>query len=532
MKRLLPLILLALFIGVALPMIPAAHATYPSLVLPITLTNSQSTPTAANLPIMLKFNANNYATYEKADLGNLRFASDLAFATPLYAWNENGSSKTNTNVIIWVNLGASTIAASGGTLTIYLGFQSTSTPYDGIYWGAYPTLTGTYAQYDNGASVFTKYDDFPGASLNGAWTNTGGASVTVTVNNGLTLSSTAGSWKGIYLTYNPGTTNVSMDAPIKLENLQYGGLGFNAGSTSCTAATQACYENRYQDGGAHPWKIEATSSSSTAGASVNNTTYLLTGNDLKTQRLDLGYKNLTACACGGHVDNKPTILAYGGKAFYQWFRLRLAPPNGINPTVSYGTASAPAVVSVSYTGYLPAYSGAFYSFPQFTYSYQGVSHTISLSQSPQTIGADNNSAWTVATPQLLDASYWAANMTTGLLQYTGSTLHVTINFVSGAAYTGNVPIQALEQGQAGGSTVYLIDSILGAGSFWVGVDIIIFVAALIRSDNMLLSIGLFDIGLIFVAAAYPQQVIEFGLVGLLASVVGVVYRLYSNRAQG
>ena len=51
-------------------------------------------------------------------------------------------------------------------------FQTVSTNFDKNYWGEAPSLSGTYGQYDNGANVFTFYDNFAGASLKRKMDNT------------------------------------------------------------------------------------------------------------------------------------------------------------------------------------------------------------------------------------------------------------------------------------------------------------------------------------------------------------------------
>jgi hypothetical protein len=103
------------------PQIPPVHASVPSYYVPITLTNSQSSATSSNLPVMLKVDMATYgSTYLKSNAGNIRFASNLSFTHHLYAWLENFTSLSNTHDIVWVNLGNNTIGASGGTLTMNL----------------------------------------------------------------------------------------------------------------------------------------------------------------------------------------------------------------------------------------------------------------------------------------------------------------------------------------------------------------------------------------------------------------------------
>jgi hypothetical protein len=69
-----------------------------------------------------------------------------------------------TSAIAWVQL-TSPIPGGGGTATIYIVFLTTTTEFDSNFWGEAPGLSSTYGQYDNGANVFTFYDNFAGTSL-------------------------------------------------------------------------------------------------------------------------------------------------------------------------------------------------------------------------------------------------------------------------------------------------------------------------------------------------------------------------------
>ncbi len=128
---------------------------------PITITNSQTSATQSQLQQMITWNPSTYSSYEASNLGNIRFCSDSACSTKLYAWLESCASTCSTSATsatAWVKL-SSSIAARGGSLTIYMVFTPTSTNFDANYWGEAPSLSGTYGQYDNGANVFTAYFD-------------------------------------------------------------------------------------------------------------------------------------------------------------------------------------------------------------------------------------------------------------------------------------------------------------------------------------------------------------------------------------
>src|SRR5256885_8064246 len=72
-----------------------------------------------------------------------------------------------------------------------MAFQSTSVAFDTNYWGEAPNLSGTYGQNDNGANVFTFYDNFAGTSLSVKWTVVKSSGGSVTVNNGATFTTAA-----------------------------------------------------------------------------------------------------------------------------------------------------------------------------------------------------------------------------------------------------------------------------------------------------------------------------------------------------
>src|SRR5579871_3256968 len=104
--------------------------------IPITITNSQGSATPATFQEKISFNPSSYSAMEASNLGNIRFCLDSGCVTPLYAWLESCSPScitSATSATVWVKL-TSSISASGGTLTIYMIFQTLSTNFDGNYW--------------------------------------------------------------------------------------------------------------------------------------------------------------------------------------------------------------------------------------------------------------------------------------------------------------------------------------------------------------------------------------------------------------
>ncbi|MEM3482827.1 MAG: hypothetical protein QW091_01300, partial [Candidatus Micrarchaeaceae archaeon] len=167
-----------------------APVTVPSGIqsyVPITLTNSQTTATPAPFQQMVQFPEStyqNYLTYN-GNIANFEFFTSSGATIP--AWIESNSSGT---ITAWLNLASGINPGSANAITVYLGFASKTTNLlsssgtTGI--GEAPQLSSTYAQYDDGASVFSFYNNFAGTTLSPLISTASG--ITATQNNGLQLA--------------------------------------------------------------------------------------------------------------------------------------------------------------------------------------------------------------------------------------------------------------------------------------------------------------------------------------------------------
>ncbi|MGC8730254.1 MAG: hypothetical protein ACP5RP_02650 [Candidatus Micrarchaeia archaeon] len=152
----------------------------------------------------------NYTSYMTYNGNFANFEYFYANGTIIPAWIESNASNTLT---IWAKVSNTIFPNTGSataTNTIYLGFANKTTNLlsssgtTGI--GEAPQLSSTYAQYDDGASVFNFYDNFKGTTLNTTkWVAAvnGGS---ITVNNGVTLNS--------------GTSNTADYAGLEYANSQ------------------------------------------------------------------------------------------------------------------------------------------------------------------------------------------------------------------------------------------------------------------------------------------------------------------------
>jgi len=143
---------------------------------PIVLYNNTSSASPAPFQQMLIIPAN---TSINSTYTNIRFR-DGNYKL-LTSWLE---SYTTSSATIWIVLPNG--ISSKSAMTIYMETGNLSDNFlDGVTVGEAPQLSATYGQYDNGAKVFSFYDNFAGTSLSSKWTDTSGTPV---VNNGLTLS--------------------------------------------------------------------------------------------------------------------------------------------------------------------------------------------------------------------------------------------------------------------------------------------------------------------------------------------------------
>ncbi|ARQ96450.1 hypothetical protein CCL42_gp44 [Sulfolobus islandicus rod-shaped virus 8] len=317
----------------------------------ITITNSQSDPTPSPFQQLLNLNLSSILS-SSSQLLNLEFCLDVNCNTPLYAWIESHTSDLS-SVYIWINLPTSIPANS--SITIYM-FIRNSIQYP--YTGMAPTLTSTYAQYDNGENVFIDYWNFAGTSVpNGinVYQNLG----SVTFNNGVTIkgdSSTTGGENGI------ATVNL-YSPPIVID---YYGTQSTSPSGDSWGWNMAGFTNYLSSSDAHPagggtytlldfeYGYNAKPETS-QGGSVNYGTLSTPSNNLfptsvwthiytssayytyQNYQTSTGYitgaSNTASLPFEIMVGNNEASYAPSGMTVY-WLRVRAYPPNGVMPSNS------------------------------------------------------------------------------------------------------------------------------------------------------------------------------------------------------
>jgi hypothetical protein len=298
----------------------------------------------------ITFNPSTYSAYESSDLGNIRFCTDPTCSSGyLDSWLEGCpetacSNQSSSQAIFWVKLpNGETQTAPGNT--IYMVFEPLSTEFDVSIAGEAPQISSTYAEYDNGASVFTNYWNFAGTSLPTGFTTTSG--LTATVNNGVSFSvSSAPQWL-----FNP---NLALSGSIIIENYMEAttassDVGYGLTGVGIADSTTPSWTASFAIGGTN-MNSGATGESLRYGFFQNGITDTGTATALNVWYL----QTFTGSSSGMSVSNNYVQYAStstalpstyyivaeeidGGTAKLQWLRTRAYPPNGVMPTPSFGS---------------------------------------------------------------------------------------------------------------------------------------------------------------------------------------------------
>jgi len=348
--------------------IPSGIVVY----IPITITNTQELSTQKPFQQMIKIQESQFSNYiaYNGNIANFEFFTQSGSVLP--AWIE---SNTSGNLIIWVKIPG--IPAKHSE-TIYLGFASQKTNLlslsGTIGIGEAPQLSSNYEQYDDGASVFDIY--FNGNTPTSDFVTGGGD--TVTQQTGVTLPNGAiGNAIEFMQGYSEAITTVDMftaksipNSPNYISEASFEsdgdgtdanwGLVQNAGpatsyngifvGTQCLSySMQDSYFNQgYLSNGYRTACLNDQGAVSTAFWRYSSLTY-------NSSSSYYGYiapqLYSTAGGYSGTVSANPIAHAstlywgfwgdLGGLpndwTLFNWVRVRAYPPNGVMPSVSFGS---------------------------------------------------------------------------------------------------------------------------------------------------------------------------------------------------
>ncbi|MGC8516270.1 MAG: DUF2341 domain-containing protein [Candidatus Acidifodinimicrobium sp.] len=299
----------------------------------IFINNSQSSPTPSPFQQMVNVSNSVYNGYAASNFQNVEFF--YANGTTIPSWLESYTYPNN--AIYWVKLGSIPAHTS---IPIYIGFApQTYNLFNGVNVGEAPQLSSTYGEYDDGANVFNFYDNFAGTTLSSKWVANGAS---YTINNSLTYANGVND--------NELDTATSFTAPYIIDYYGSGTAGSEDGGVYFNIQAQAANSNSYL------WAQRASegtdmfytyiSGSYTQEASwsysIDGNKHIytlivgLSDNPLITQtdyNTKESFTSMPTTYTSGYFG--PRSLA--GTTYWQWARVRAYPPNGVMPSVGFGS---------------------------------------------------------------------------------------------------------------------------------------------------------------------------------------------------
>jgi len=327
------------------------NITIPSGILyyvPINITNTQNISTPNPYQQMVQFNISQYSTYLIFNYSFANFEFFYANGTIIPAWIESLNNTTNI-ITIWLKL---TGINANSSLIIYLGIASQSTNLlsnsgsSGL--GEAPQLSSIYGQYDNGVNVFSFYDNFIGSSLNTSkWVSYG----SISVSNGISIN--GGSNYAYIITssgFNPQST--ICDVYVNSVSNAWSGISMTIGSSG---SSNGYFYLSYSPGQSNGFLYGNYGS---GGYFIGSRTPFYTPG-IATQSWQSGssqiYANNYSYSNQSFTTySLPSQVYYGIGTIYGssnavinifWVHIRAYPPNGVMPSVSFGSIYSPPINS-------------------------------------------------------------------------------------------------------------------------------------------------------------------------------------------
>jgi hypothetical protein len=317
---------------------------------PITLTNNQQAATTIPFQQKLTIDSATYNSYESSDLKNVEFFYSNGAVVP--SWLESGNSNTASNTVYWLRLDGG--IAAGSSVTVYMGFASLSTNFfSSQVTGEAPQLSPSYAQHDDGANVFSFYENFAGSTLSNQWVvNLGGGSYQV--NNGLRINyvNLSPGYLASSPKFGPGTVfDASITSIGDVNNIGYfdlqetlpaqpGGPGY-AGAFIRLAGGHT-YPDQWNssNGEANPVGDVNGYLSNSVGVSGIYSVAVLSSTS-STQSLNNQLGTSTQPITGSYPSYPASVgfAASNNGINVQWARVRALPPNGVMPTMEVGSVT-------------------------------------------------------------------------------------------------------------------------------------------------------------------------------------------------
>ena len=325
---------------------------------PITITNTQSSATPNPFQQMVNFTSSDNG-WTSISTGN--FGQNVEFfyynGTVIPSWLESYNT-TKGYAIWWIKIAEIPAASSE---TVYVGFAPTSTNLfntvnDGeapqIPCGSTPTSScSNYAEYDDGANVFNYYENFAGTATPSGWVLSG---VGIVQNNGVTVEQSTG--VGTLLT---SANTYGLDPNSILDfygsitntavNSYTLGAGYMSGPGGLSGASTSDYGVGAGIIGGTPNNWYALSVTGGTQGNVNS------GIQPSSKIVSVYWPNSSSATIlfdyaspidiTAHIPSTTQQIGIGGNnqetqiLIVQYMRLRAYPPNGVMPSVTFGSVA-------------------------------------------------------------------------------------------------------------------------------------------------------------------------------------------------
>ena len=357
----------AFFLIFAFVSVHSVHAlSFPSGIsnyVALNISNSQSSATPNPFQQMINVtSSDNGWTYINTNQ-TTAFGENVEFfyanGTIIPSWLEQYHSGY---AIWWVKTGS---IAANSKITIYMGFASKTTNlFNNKTTGEAPQLSSTYAEYDDGANVFTNYWNFAGTALPTGWTSLAQTDVAITVDNGITVNNTDTTSTSLEQAAYYSTEVTPSVEDFLVTSSSFGNRNVGVGYTTSTPVTTAPPPNTVEGAlGSDTNNTRAFAINSTGD--VSGTTGAAVGTSGIVSTIWTNSSAVTATYNYGDATTETTDVPTYGSAYIvlmtqystsytlQWLRTRAYPPNGVMSSVTFGS-----VQSIAITLYLNGVSDA------------------------------------------------------------------------------------------------------------------------------------------------------------------------------
>ena len=351
------------------------------------ITNTQNIPTSQPFQQMINLTINSTNSKYINQTGKYSFQNVEFFNTTngsvIDSWLEDYTSKY---AIFWIKL-PNGIPANTTLTDIAIGFASNTTNlFNNKTTGEAPQLSPTYAEYDDGANVFTYYSRFGGSSLPTGWSGFG-SDYSLTYNKDyLTIVTNDGGsiYGGIYTAIQvPKVPSIyEFYGNLYTSTFDFGYYNF-AGVLDTASPTESPYDNysyAIEVGSRPDWDIASGNDNNhyDTGYPDQNLTQIYGLAIINSSSAQFFYNYSATPKATGLTPEPLTSFVFSGSGGspekVYWYRVRSYPPNAVMPSITVG--------HVESSTYILSLNGSFNANSTITYGtesdFTGLSHNSSV----------------------------------------------------------------------------------------------------------------------------------------------------------